>query len=169
MNNLNLSSSLLAAAVAIAGLTMAGDASAQATNVQNAAGACQGALPVYATLLRNRPLAISNEGHSSSYVTCSPMTLDFYGTTNNFNGLVVANTTAADIDLSCTLVAGNIDFEPATYYPKTLTVPTGGAISVFFWDPVADNGGVNFANTSNYSCLLPPGIDIQAVFANPQP
>lgn len=140
-----------------------------ATVVQNGAGACQGALPVYATNLRARPLGLNNEGTSAAYASCSHNVIDFYGVTNTFNGVGLSNRGGADVDVSCVLVSGNIDFAPATYFPKTITVPTGNTLVVLSWDPALDNGGVNFPNTMNYSCLLPPGIDIQAIFTNTTP
>ena len=42
---------------------------------QNGAGACQAALPAYEGLIRKRPMAIQNEGVSTAFVTCAPVTL----------------------------------------------------------------------------------------------
>lgn len=37
----------------------------------NPAGICQGALPAFETAIRKRPLAVQNEGDSTTFVTCS--------------------------------------------------------------------------------------------------
>lgn len=153
--------------IAAGALTVSTDASAAI--VQNAAGACQVARSTYAASLRARPTGINNEGTADIYVSCSMSTPDFYLTANDVNGVVLSNRGSADKRVDCTLAAGSYENLPSTLYPKSITVPAGVSSVVLSWDPVADNGGVNFLNTINYSCILPPGIDLQSVFTNAVP
>jgi hypothetical protein len=148
-------------------LLMSGSALAvtvQRTQVQYGAGACQGNLPVSATQLRARPLAIKNEGTSSAFVSCSLAADDFFGALNDFNGVAITNSTGAAVEISCTLVTGNIDF-PINFFPKTGTI-AANSLGVVSWSPAADNGDVPFNNSLNYSCLIPPGVEINGVFTN---
>ncbi len=148
-------------------LALAGfDASAatlQRSFVQNATGACQAALPVFDGQIRKRPLAIQNEGTASAYVTCS-----FMGTDRTDAGitdiyLYADNNSAAEVDITCTLVTGASGVG-AAYYAKTLTIPANTPTNLFFWD-AADNGGENFDNyTTNVSCNLPVDTGLTATF-----
>ena len=161
----NKLSSVLLGATAV--LFMAGSAFAitnDRTQVQHAAGSCQGNLPVSATQLRARPLAIANEGTASAFLSCSLGSDDYSQAFNDFNGVVVTNRTAAAVNISCTLVAGGIE-GPAVFFPKTVPVPAGALVVVPF-DPIDDNGGDPFPNSLNYSCSIPPGVEINAVFTN---
>lgn len=149
---------------AVAALTVPGDANA--TIVQNAAGACQGARAEYTDNLRIRPTGINNEGTASVYVSCSISTSDYYQSANDVNGVVLANRGTANKSVSCTLSAGSFENQPNTLYPKSIVVPAGGDYVVLSWEPNVDNGGAYFPNSINYSCVLPPGIDLQTVFTN---
>lgn len=163
LKNLSMATLVVAAAALMV------PAEADATVAQNGAGACQGALPVYATNLRARPLGINNEGTSGAYVSCSLHTIDLYQADNAVNGLMLSNGGGADADVDCVLVSSGSDLGSASYFPKSITVPAGASKVELSWDPAADNGGANFPNTMNYSCLLPPGIDVNYVFSNLEP
>lgn len=151
-------------AVATAALMTPTDAAA--TVAQNGAGACQGALPVYATNLRARPLGVNNEGTSGAYVSCSLHTIDLYQADNDINGVMLSNRGGADANVDCVMVSSGSDVGTAVYFPKSITVPAGATNVELSWNPATDNGGANFPNTINYSCLLPPGIDVNFVFSN---
>lgn len=135
------------------------------TQVQNGAGACNSALPVFDGNIRKRPLAIANEGTGNAFVTCSLAAADYTDSLNDFNGVALSNRNAADVDITCTLVTGTVGGFPATYFPKTISVPAGASV-VLEWDATTDNGGVLFGNTMNYSCNLHPGTDVNAAFTN---
>lgn len=158
--------SLPIAAIVVAAAALAVPADADATIVQNASGACQGARANYAASLRARPTGMNNEGTADVYVSCSMSTPDFYQSANDANGVVLANRGTEDATVSCTLAAGSYENLPATLFPKSITVPAGGSTVVLSWDAATDNAGTYFANTINYSCILPPGIDLQTVFTN---
>ena len=133
------------------------------TQVQHAAGSCQGNLPVSATQLRARPLAIANEGTASAFISCSLGADDYNEALNGYNGVVVTNRTAAEVNISCTLAAGGIE-AAAVFFTRTVAIPAG-ALSVVPFD-MADNGGNPIPNSLNYSCSIPPGVEINAVFTN---
>lgn len=154
------------AALVVAAAALLVPLDAGATIVQNAAGSCQAARSSYAPSLRVRPTGISNEGTASVYLSCSLSSPDYYRSANDVNGVVLANPGAADVTVSCTLAAGSYENLPATFYPKSITVPAGGSPVTLSWSAATDNAGVLFANTMNYSCILPPGIDLQTVFTN---
>ncbi len=135
------------------------------TQVQNGAGACQGALPTFDTNLRQRPLGVNNEGTANAFVTCSMKSSDFYDATNTFGGVGVTNTTAAALDITCTYVSGVAGLTTPLYFTKTTNVPAG-TFALVTWDPTIDNAGNPFQNTDNYSCLLPPGTQLNFIFGN---
>lgn len=145
--------SIAALVLATAAFMTPGTSNAQEFQ-QNASGVCQGALPVYDTLLRNRPLGIMNVGSTASYVSCSFMS--GFGIPHDIVGIQIANPTAADVDVSCTIVTGRSSFDH-TYYPVTLTYPAGAfGFLIQFLDPAVDPG----TDLINASCLLPPGVEL---------
>jgi hypothetical protein len=152
-----------------AALTVAGTASADTvprTQVQNGTGACQAALPSYEGNIRKRPLGLNNEGAAPAFVSCSMKADDFSDALNGYNGLQLSNRGAAAANVNCTLVAGGtLPVATAAYFPKSFAIPAGSSI-VAAWDPEVDNGDAPFPNTLNWSCNLPPGVDINLVFTN---
>lgn len=144
-------------ALAAAMLFAPSDAAAQ-QYIQNASGICQGALPVFDTNLRNRPLAVSNEGTSNAFVSCAMH--DRYGNASSLFGAWIHNNTAAAVDVSCTLISGNAVDGP-TYFPKTQAYAAGTGAYIL-WS-TADNGGANFGSQGNFSCNLPPGVELRLV------
>lgn len=156
MNRMNV---VLGSAAVLTGLAMSGLAQAVTVSrleFNHASGFCQGALPVYDTNLRNRPMAVANEGTANAFVTCSKdgelNTPDITEAT-----LKLFNRNAAAVNVTCTLVHGFQSSQPPTFLPKTQSVPAGGS-SFFAWLP-ADNAGANYS-WLNWSCELPPGVDI---------
>jgi hypothetical protein len=127
------------------------------TVVQNASGVCQGALPVYATNLRNRPLGIKNEGASGAYVSCSVGSI--FEQTHAFVRIQIANLTGAAVDVSCTIITGRSSFDH-TYYPVSLTFPARrNGIIIQFLDRIVDPA----TDLINASCLLPPGVELSYI------
>lgn len=137
------------------------------TQVQNATGVCQAALPNYEGNVRKRPLGLNNEGTAAAFVSCSFKADSFYDETGNtFNGLQLSNTGATAVEVSCSLVAGGtLPVRAAVYFPKTFPVPAGASV-VAGWDPTLDNEGEPFPSTLNWSCNLPPGVNINVAFTN---
>jgi hypothetical protein len=155
---------LFVAALAVPGLATAETVSR--TQVQNGTGACQAALPNYEGNIRKRPLAISNEGTSPAFVSCSMKSDDYYAALNEYNGVQLSNRGSASANVNCTLVAGGTaPVATANYYPKSIAVPAGESV-VLPWDPAVDNADAPFQNSLNWSCSLPPGVDINVVFTN---
>lgn len=154
---------LAAAGALLLGCALASPAQAvDRIQSQNAAGVCQGALPVYDTSLRNRPSAVSNEGSNSAFVSCS-MEGD-YDTAQppTLFGAIFANNTAADKTVNCTFVDGTKAVAALVLLPKSVMVPANAAAQLV-WNPDDDNGGTPFTAWNNLSCSLPAGIEIQVV------
>ena len=146
--------SLLAGLVAAAALSAPNAARAD-QYLQNGSGLCKSALPVYDGNIRNRPQSIGNEGTANAYVSCS--TLDHQGGANSVAGVWLHNTTGAAVDVNCTMSTQNLA-DGAAYFSKTGNVPAGGN-NYLLWT-TADNGGNNFSKQPNFSCLLPPGVQL---------
>lgn len=159
-----LPTSLISASTLAMALAMApAQAATQSRSfVQNATGACQSALPVYAGNIRNRPLAVQNEGTAAAYVNCSFMsTISGVGGATSIIALYVYadNNTGAAMNLTCTLIDG-YSGGPSVYLPKTITLPANSKINTFLWTATGDNGGSNFFETVNVQCLLPVGTGL---------
>ena len=149
-------------------LLMSGNALAVTVNrtqVQYAAGSCQGNLPVSATQLRARPLAIKNEANHAAPLSAAPCPrTTSLGRSTSSMASRSPTPLAWHVNISCTLVTGNIDF-PINFFPKTVSI-AANALGVVSWTPAADNGDVPFNNSLNYSCSIPPGVEINGVFTN---
>lgn len=97
----------------------------------NATGVCQGALPVYDTEIRKRPLALRNEGDASAYVSCS---LPSNVLANIIAYTYVVNRNAAAVDVDCTFIAGVVvEILPPDYYPLSVSAGPGVA-TLLEWD-----------------------------------
>ncbi len=129
---------------------------------QTGTGACQPALPVYAGVIRARPLAIQNEATTSAYLNCSLQGTHLGPAGSGravkqiFVGLI--NNTTADVDVTCSTIDGLAKITPAFISSKTTTV-LAGSWKELTW-VAADNNGVNFLFNANMQCLLPPGIGV---------
>ena len=141
--------------VAMAFMPMA-DISAEEYH-QNATGVCQGNLPASDTNIRKRPTAVRNEGTGNSFVNCSTMNLLENEVT--IAGIRLNNAGATPATISCTMVNGRQSFDPA-FFPKSREFAAGES-GFIAWTAAADNGGVNFQDLINFSCLLLPQTDIE--------
>jgi hypothetical protein len=137
-------------------------APAHANRWQNAVESCQGSLPSFEGSLRKRPLAISNEGSSSAFVSCS-MAADLASPSGvTAVAALFTNRTAAAVTVNCTLVSGvAAPFGAPVYLPKALPVAANSA-SVVAWTSAADNGGDAFV-LANLNCTVPVGVEINTV------
>lgn len=161
---MNRSMLAIAFAAMVVGMATSQEASAmQRFNLTNGAGACQGALPNYEASLRKRPTAIVNEGSANVFVSCS-IAQDWFGNSAIVYGLIVNNNGAADVNVTCTLAAGlklNGQFTP-TLLPKTFPVVAGGFAEIQ-WS-AEDNGDEPLPASGNWSCNIPAGTEIGAVY-----
>lgn len=158
-----LVSTLLAATLAMASPSAVAATQARAF-VQNGTGACQPALPVYAGIIRARPLAIQNEATSAAYLNCSLQGTQYSpvgarSITDVFVGLI--NNTGADVSVTCSTIDGLAKITSSYISSKTISVPTG------YWAELhwtaADNNSQNWLFSANVQCLLPPGIGVSYV------
>ncbi|MEP6634165.1 MAG: hypothetical protein ABJA62_08135 [Luteimonas sp.] len=130
--------------------------------IQNAIGPCQPSLAAFENQIRNRPLALQNEGTSPVFISCS-----FTGTDRAANGfdvivLIFDNNTSSTVNVTCSLVTGLSKFGTQQALPKTIVMQpnSGGFQNQMFWTP-GDNGGQPFDNFSlNADCTLPAGTGI---------
>lgn len=128
----------------------------------NAASNCQGALPSFEGALRKRPLAVQNEGTTTSFVTCAFNTVQDQADLRQISyfGVYLTNTSSAPKVVTCSGVAG---FESGTTnvtLSKQVTVPAagGGTVPLFFQP--ADNGGNGYYPLAAMSCQIPTSIGI---------
>lgn len=164
MNRISLSPMLLASLLP---LSLALSAPANAvfhSDGANATGPCNGALPGYEGALRKRPLALRNEGSSNAFVSCS-MQSDG-GENPGYDSALITfvNRNASSAAIDCTMVAGivaELGEEAPTFYPQTIGIPANTA-GVMTWEP-ADFELQIFDNWLNFTCNLPPGVEMALV------
>lgn len=131
----------------------------------NSTAFCQAALPVFDTYLRKRPLAVVNEGSTTTYVTCSyPVGSTAYQISIVY--AYFANHSGITKDVNCTLVDGK-DNGVVTYYPKTTRSYDDGHKWAVGWNMNADNGGIGFGSTLSISCALPAAIGLADQYVYP--
>ncbi len=153
------SSYAIAAAVLLAAVSMVHAPNARAaSSASTAVGSCLGSSSASDANLRKRPLGMRNEGTTSAFISCAAQ----YG--YNASGvadavLIATNTNAQAVDLTCTLVDGVLSL--VFYYPKTVSIPANDAAQIV-WLP-SDNGGTSFTGYENFSCNVPPGVEINLV------
>lgn len=145
-------------------------APARANDWSNAIDVCQGSLPQFDASLRKRPLAISNEGAQSSFISCSiraPLgQIEGGGTDVSQIIVLLTNRAATAQSVSCTLVDGvSAPFPsfPAIYLPKTVEIQPGAFAVVNWFDFETEAGRYRLPNLS---CALPPGTEINLVQMN---
>ena len=148
-------------AACLGAVLLAPAASAQQI-LQNGAGACKSALPVFDGNIRNRPTAISNEGTANAFVSCSME--DTINGESDIVGAWIHNNNADAREVTCTFVNGT-PVEGAEYFPKTANFGPGAG-SYILWTGAADNAGDNFGFLVNFSCSLPPGVELRLVTRN---
>lgn len=173
MNRISLSPMLLASILPLS-LALSAPANAEFhSDGANATGPCNGALPAYEGALRKRPLALRNEGSSSAFVSCS-MQSDG-GQNNGYASALITfvNRNASSTAVDCTMVAGivaELGEEAPTYYPQTLGIP-GNTAGIMAWE-AADFELETFDNWLNFTCNLPPGVEMALVggtYESPDP
>lgn len=153
----------LAAALAVPAAAGAGTVAPDPnTRIELAAAACQSALPVFDGVIRKRPMAVQNEGTSSSFITCGLEGRFYAVPSSSMVGVLVTNNTAQAATLNCTLVDGGDGLMFPVYMPKSVNLGPNAATVTVSWQP-GDNGGANFIYPA-ISCQLPPGIGIKAIF-----
>ena len=152
---------VMAAALALAATAMrATDAQAAASSASTGVGACRGSSPAANANLRKRPLGVRNEGATAVFVSCAAQW--GYNPTQVITATVIlsnANAQAADVTY-CTLVDG-VSNGAAFYFPKTMSLAANN-IDQMVWRP-SDYGGTSFSGFENFSCSLPPGVEINVV------
>jgi len=122
---------------------------------QNASGVCKSALPVFDGNIRSRPLALANEGTANAFVSCSM--LDNWLDDVQLVSVNVRNNGASTVSASCTYISGMAT--DAEFFPKTRTLAAGQSTS-FVWSPMIDHNNQPFDAQVNFSCSLPPGVEI---------
>lgn len=120
----------------------------------NAISICKGALPAYETLLRQRPLAMVNEGQFAAFVNCG-----FRAPTNSkgqdWFAATLKNYSTTSVTVRCTGVFG-VEGNNARYVVKSVTLAPGQAKEVR-WSKTDNNGQLIQTNTG-LQCLLPPQV-----------
>lgn len=151
----------LVAATILAAATSPAPAGAQEYQSQlyitAAAGACQSALPVFDTMLRKRPLAVQNEGSSTTFVTCAVSNPSRHvGSPLRIAGHRVGLVNLSDVDVfvSCTQVV-DLWASEHIYQVESETLSAHGGSTLWFVD-ASDT-------TSAISCALPPGVGITTI------
>ena len=135
-----------------------------ASVVSNAAGACQGSLPIYNANLRKRPLGILNEGATSAFLSCGLQWGVMPGNTPQ-TYVTATNRNATAVDLTCTLLDGypivtGEPFARVYYHPKTISIAADSTASIV-WDPSDYYVGAHtFTGYENFSCNVPAGVEI---------
>lgn len=148
--------SLVATAASVALLACAGSAAAVVQNrvlESTAVGLCQGALPAFETQIRKRPLAVQNEGASSTFVSCALTSQNSLQSVDVYFGSI-----GGTVTISCTGVTGFTGV--AAFSSKSVTVGAG-ARAVISWTP-SDFGATGTLPSALFSisCALPPGAAI---------
>lgn len=153
--------------VAVATLLAAAEAHAVDRELafqQNGAGACQAALPAYEGLIRKRPMAIQNEGVSTAFVTCAPVTLQGAESNELGHGVYIVNNTAAAVNVNCTGVEGARNGAADIVVPKSIEIAANSYDSIYW--AIADGFGSSNNDSFNISCGIPPGVGITTVYTN---
>lgn len=169
---MKLISSLGTSAIVAAAALMSAPAGAQSIDrvfVSNPAGICQGALPVYDSLIRKRPLAVQNVGNADAFVTCSFTSQGGYnGSDTQRVSMWFRATGGAAATISCTAVTG-YDTGFNEFVTKTVVAPASGQQVNIAWR------GVDFEDAPaeiiddglfSVSCTLPAGTAINDSYIN---
>lgn len=155
----------LVASLGLGLLAAAGTASAEPVLrdvTVNATGYCQAALPAYETSLRKRPTAIRNEGAANAFVSCS-LPGDYFNVGGNyFAAVTFANAGASVANVSCTFVDGLAApwQEGGPVYRQGAVNVQPGTVNYLVWEPGAEEA---FSANANFSCSLPPGVEIHFI------
>lgn len=124
---------------------------------QGASGMCKAATPGFASVIRYRPLGLSNESAANAFVTCNWQGDDSQASVRGAKRvwLVVSNDSATDQSVACTLVNGfqqgsNLQ---ATYTPKTTAIAAGQSATIQ-WLPAELPGAPARIGLPSVSCAL---------------
>lgn len=136
-------------------------ATVQRSVIQSGVMACQASTPAFDANLRKKPIGVDNVGTTTAYVTCG-FTGDSGGTPQStWIGVILRNTGAIALSISCTLVDAGADLNTPKYVTRAAIVPgyrTGQDLS---FSSSTDNGNTPFIAPA-LSCALPPGAGIAA-------
>jgi len=140
---------------------LVGAAEGQSTNLFNAGASCLPALPRYDGNVRKRPLAVVNEGTTSSFLTCN-YTVDEYasdahGGVERFD-LTAKNQGNSASTVTCTAVIG-VDDGQARYIIKSATLQPGERKKME-WKATDYSLPNGWEGPVNMSCLLPPNMGL---------
>lgn len=140
-------------------------------NASGPTARCQGALPVFETAIRKRPLAVQNESTSAAFITCS---FEFDALDAIDNTALLLDTyfstpgSTAPVNLTCTAISG---FQGGTneFVSMTTTInnptppPPGEFDGNLFWTDSDFAGGLG-SGLISISCSLPPGVGINDTY-----
>ncbi len=133
-------------------------------NGSNPVARCQGALPVFETAIRKRPLAVTNEGSSATFVSCgfeydiidaegnAPVLLDTY----------FSNRSSAPLDVTCSAVTG-FDTGDNEFFSQTVTIAPNTQGNLFWEDEDFPVDGLS-SGLISISCNLPAGAGINDTY-----
>lgn len=140
----------------------------------NAAGLCQGALPVFETNLRKRPLSVGNEGDTPAFVTCSFTTIMDQGggggvaqesVVRHF-GMFLSSSVPEPQTVSCTGVIG-FEGSPTLEYVSLqvdVSSETPDSNYLYFYPTDIDPEQQYMHQLVSMSCRLPPGTGINDTY-----
>lgn len=132
-------------------------------NASGPTARCQGALPVFDTNIRKRPLAVQNESSSNAFVTCS-FEFDAAHADDNSPALLdvyLVNRSGAPRDVTCTAVSG-FDTGTNEFVSRTVTIPSGQQGNPF-WTPADFTNGLG-SGLISISCNLPAGTGVNDTY-----
>lgn len=132
------------------------DAAVPKRYYQNGGSACTGALPTFEGSLRKRPKAITNEGDTTAFITCSADSDEMNSTNPNLVFISLRNNGPATISVSCTLVNG-AEWSGSLATPQTISLAPGARFNNL-WVPVSPATAFPY-DSVNVSCALPPGVE----------
>lgn len=163
-------SGLAAGIVAIASINAAHATSELIQNTNTATSICQGALPVFETNLRKRPLGVANEGSTPAFLSCS-FTTSNDGSAGprivSYFGGFFTNSTSADATVTCTGIRGLAGETDNVYETRTVTVLANGVpgtpdTGYIFFGP-AEGEQPDYQNVA-MSCKLPSGVSLNDTY-----
>ncbi|MDB6164095.1 MAG: hypothetical protein JWL98_1527, partial [Xanthomonadaceae bacterium] len=102
---------------------------------------------------------IANISSTLTFVTCSMQAQiedSEFGPGTELAAVSFTNRSGADTTVNCTMVTTDRLFNP-TYFSKSLALPVGGRDFLYF--RAAESGGY-FGDRINFSCALPPGVEV---------
>jgi len=155
----------VAVVLTAAAMTHAPQARALAS-VSTAVGSCLGNVQASEMQLRKRPLGIRNEGTSGAFVSCATQ-WGYRPGASPSTYVTATNLSTTAVDFTCTLVDGYpLPYQvPNTirYHPKTISLAPGSTARLAWVPSDYYFSGTSFTNYENFSCYLPPGIEINDV------